>query len=155
MMKSYWPRVPLQDSPVSSITDRVMALVVVGAAALLVYILAAVVPDGRGYGTHEALGMEPCGWPIQYGIPCPTCGVTTSACLMVHLSPLQSILVQPFGAYLTLVGLWSAAIAGICLVRRRSFVAWIGFLPYGLIVVIGFVLMFLSWGYLWLTWDSV
>ncbi len=153
-MNSFWPRVPIQDSPARPLVDRVIALAVLGTAIPLVWLLASVAPDARGHGTHEGLGMEPCGWPMQYGIPCPTCGVTTSACLMVHGSPIQSIVTQPFGAYLTLIGLWSALIAAFCLAKKRSYLAWIGFLPYGMVVVVGVVLLLLSWAYLWMTWET-
>ncbi len=154
-MKPFWPRVPIEDSPSRPLVDRGIACVVIAVAIVFVSLLSSVEADPRGHGTHESLGMEPCSWPGQLGIPCPTCGVTTAATLMVHLSPIQSIVTQPFGAFLTLVGLWSAFIAAFCLARRRSFVAWIGFLPYGSIVVFGTVLLLLSWGYLWWTWDTV
>ncbi|NBO19844.1 MAG: DUF2752 domain-containing protein, partial [Proteobacteria bacterium] len=35
-------------------------------------------PDARGLGTHEQLGLPPCGFYLWYGLPCPSCGMTTS-----------------------------------------------------------------------------
>ena len=35
-------------------------------------------PDPSGFGTHEQLGMMPCGFKLMFGIPCPSCGMTTS-----------------------------------------------------------------------------
>jgi len=35
-------------------------------------------PDPRGYGTHEQLGLSPCGFHLVFNIPCPSCGATTS-----------------------------------------------------------------------------
>ena len=35
-------------------------------------------PDPRGYGTHRALGLPPCTFQFLFGIPCPSCGMTTS-----------------------------------------------------------------------------
>ena len=35
-------------------------------------------PDPRGYGTHQRLGLPPCTVRALFGVPCPTCGMTTS-----------------------------------------------------------------------------
>lgn len=35
------------------------------------------VPDQRGFGTHQQLGMPPCSFRVWFGILCPTCGGTT------------------------------------------------------------------------------
>lgn len=35
-------------------------------------------PDPRGYGTHEQLGLAPCGFARMTGVACPTCGTTTA-----------------------------------------------------------------------------
>ena len=35
-------------------------------------------PDSRGFGTHQRLGLPPCSVRFLFGIPCPTCGMTTS-----------------------------------------------------------------------------
>lgn len=35
-------------------------------------------PDSRGYGTHQRLGLPPCTFLFLFGIPCPSCGMTTS-----------------------------------------------------------------------------
>jgi hypothetical protein len=35
-------------------------------------------PDSRGYGTHQRLGLPPCTTRALLGIPCPSCGMTTS-----------------------------------------------------------------------------
>ena len=34
-------------------------------------------PDPRGFGTHERLGLPPCTIRAVFGIPCPSCGMTT------------------------------------------------------------------------------
>ena len=34
-------------------------------------------PDSRGFGTHRQLGLAPCTVRTLFGIPCPTCGMTT------------------------------------------------------------------------------
>lgn len=35
-------------------------------------------PDSRGYGTHQQLGLPPCGFLLLTGSPCPGCGLTTA-----------------------------------------------------------------------------
>jgi len=38
----------------------------------------ALVPDERGYGTHQQLGFPPCTFYLVFHRPCPACGMTTS-----------------------------------------------------------------------------
>jgi hypothetical protein len=54
-------------------------------------------PDGRGYGTHEKLGLPACGLMEWTGVPCPGCGVTTSATLASHGRLTEALATQPFG----------------------------------------------------------
>jgi hypothetical protein len=35
-------------------------------------------PDPRGFGTHQKLGLPPCSIQLLFGLPCPSCGMTTS-----------------------------------------------------------------------------
>ena len=58
---------------------------------------------------------------------------------------------QPFGVALALAGLVLAAAAAVCLFRRRSFLDFLSWLPYGTIIVSGVVLLLLSWWYKYLT----
>ena len=59
-------------------------------------------PDERGFGTHERLGLPPCGLILTSGLPCPSCGMTTSFSLMMHGRPVDSFMAQPAGAVLSL-----------------------------------------------------
>ena len=148
------PSTDLADSGAESVpfSDRVAALAVLLAAASIVWALLQVQPDGRGHGTHEQLGMQPCPWPIQYGIPCPTCGCTTAAAQLVSLSPVRAFVTQPFGAALALAGLVIAGVAAHALVTRRSFVEQVASWRYGTFAVAAIVLLLLSWGYKYWTW---
>lgn len=61
-------------------------------------------PDGRGYGTHEQLGLRPC-FPQEYwNFPCPGCGVTTAVTHAAHLQWWTALRTQPFGLLLAVVG---------------------------------------------------
>ncbi|MDZ4658507.1 MAG: DUF2752 domain-containing protein [Bythopirellula sp.] len=56
-------------------------LVVAGAGlSVLALLLTAsrLVPDPRGFGTHEQLGLTPCSFCRWTGRECPTCGATTA-----------------------------------------------------------------------------
>ena len=147
------PGVPLDQTPASPVWDRVCALIVLGLGAFLTYLLAQVTPDPRGYGTHEQLGMMACGWPDAMGYPCPTCGATTAACYLVHLSPVQAVITNPFGAALAAVGLWLAVWAGLCLAAKRSFLDPLVRLPFGSIMLWTLLLFLGSWGYKALTFS--
>lgn len=139
--------VSVHEGPAPAWLDRAVALLFVVAAAIVTALLLQVAPDARGYGTHEQLGMPACGWPIHYGVPCPTCGVTTAAAYLVHLQPWQALITQPFGAALAAVGLYVAALAAHDLFRCRAFLVRV----YGLQLgrwLFGFAALFLaSWGY--------
>jgi hypothetical protein len=124
--------IPLADGPVAPAADRAVAALVVGIAVAAVAALAGVDPDPRGFDTHVQLGMTPCGWPLHYGMPCPTCGCTTAACLVVH-------------------GRWLGAHAAFCLLRRRSFVDLAVRVPLWKVTFFGVVLLLAAWGYKCLT----
>ena len=146
------PLIPIQQSSVNPVVDRVVSAAIILIAAAMVLLLLSVSPDDRGHGTHEQLGMSPCSWAQgPDGFPCPTCGVTTAASHLVHLQPLQAVATQPFGAALALAGLALAVLALGCLVGRKSFLDFLAWLPYGSIVVGFTVLLLLSWGYKYLT----
>ncbi|MCG8405232.1 MAG: DUF2752 domain-containing protein [Phycisphaerales bacterium] len=77
-------------------------LAVLGVAAVLT-------PDPRGHGTHEGLGklfgtraMPPCSWPLITGLPCPTCGMTTSFSNVVRGRLVTAFVAQPAGMVLCL-----------------------------------------------------
>ena len=144
--------VPASESPIGGIPDRLLAVATVGAALYLVVRLAGVRPDARGHGTHEQLGLAPCSWPIVYGVPCPTCGVTTAATHLIHLEPIAALATQPFGVFLAVLGLFVAALALWSLVRGRSFVERVARMPYGTLFGVAIVMLLLGWGWTWLRW---
>src|SRR5262249_51241217 len=60
-------------------------------------------PDPSGGGNHTEIGLESCQFLLRTGIPCPTCGMTTSFSHFAHGQFLASAYVQPMGAVLALL----------------------------------------------------
>lgn len=94
----------------------------VGALAIAFALLAGlataahVVPDESGLGTHRQLGLRPCDFVRRVGLPCPTCGMTTAAALLVRGRIIKAMATQPLGALLTVaagVAFWACLYAGI------------------------------------------
>lgn len=54
-------------------------------------------PSPRGFGTHEQLGLPPCPFFYLTGVPCPSCGLTTSFAHAARLHFYQAFITQPFG----------------------------------------------------------
>jgi len=48
-------------------------------------------PSPQGFGTHLQLGLAPCSFKDLTGLPCPSCGMTTSFSHFVRGHWLQSI----------------------------------------------------------------
>lgn len=144
--------IPLAEGPIAPWADRAFAAVVAVAASVCFGALVRIRPDPRGHGTHEQLGLDVCGWPIVYGIPCPTCGCTTAACLLVHGRILDAFVTQPFGAAVAAVGLLVGVHATLCLLRGRSFADIVVRWPFWRFVGGGFLLLLASWAYTWWTW---
>ena len=145
--------VPLADGPIAPWADRAWSLVAVAAASVAYTLLARVQPDPRGHGTHEQLGLDACGWPLAYGIPCPACGCTTAACLVVHGRIVEGFATQPFGASVAAGGLLLGAHAALCLLRGRSFVDLALRWPFWSVVGWGVLLLLASWAYTWARWQ--
>jgi hypothetical protein len=125
----------------------VIVALLAGAVIAAYVVLATLEPDARGLGTHEQLGMAPCGWPARHGMPCPTCGITTSAALVLDLRLLAAFSTQPLGALLTLAGA-TFAVAGIVhAVRGRSLMARLSWWRWGWIGIGTLVVVLLSWWY--------
>lgn len=106
-------------------------------------------PDPRGIGTHEQLfrGGMPCSFVLTSGLPCPTCGMTTSFSHMMHLQPLAAFKVQPAGAIFCLatIVVFFYAIY-VVFVGRMVLVNWYRIGPVRFMLAIGFILL-AGWGY--------
>src|SRR5581483_2789888 len=77
--------------------DQLQYGVLIGVATAVLAVAHSLHPSERGFGTHEQLGLPPCIFLQLTGIPCPSCGLTTSFAHAAHLHWLASFTTQPFG----------------------------------------------------------
>ena len=135
----------MDPAPASPLERCLLVLLALLGVALVVTLVLVTDPDPRGFGTHEQLGMQPCSWPLVYGMPCPTCGVTTAASLVVHLRPVEALALQPFGAVLMIAVLVFVVAALRFSWRGQSLVARIAFWPWAWIFLGATVLLLVSY----------
>jgi hypothetical protein len=83
--------------------ELLVKLAISGAAVTVLSLAVSVSPDARGIGTHEQLGLEPCGFLAHTGYPCLTCGMTTAFSHMVRGQVARSLHASPAGAVLCLL----------------------------------------------------
>lgn len=124
-----------------------LALLVLGVLGIFGVLMFGTSPDPRGHGTHEQLGMTPCSWPRVHGMPCMTCGVTTSASLLLHGRPIAAFLTQPFGMLLTLTALLFIALSISHLVRGECLASRVAFWPWPKILIFWVLLLLGAWYY--------
>jgi hypothetical protein len=83
--------------------DRLLSFLFLAASIAVVVTAAALDPDPRGVGTHEQIGLPPCGFLRDHGVPCLSCGMTTAFSAMAHADPALAVRANPFGSLLFLV----------------------------------------------------
>jgi hypothetical protein len=103
--------------------------------------------DPSGMGTHQRLGLAPCGLLSVSGIPCATCGMTTAFTHAAHGRFISALAAQPAGTVLAIVTAILALLSAYCLIVRISMIPILGWF-WRIPVVIGFAGMILaSWIY--------
>jgi hypothetical protein len=130
------------DSLLSLDGIKVRVFVLLGGVGLLALLALTrwLTPDARGLGTHEQLGLPPCGFYLWYGLPCPSCGMTTSWAWLARGDIFQAAH-QHFGGallgvYSLLLGSWLV----ISAVRGR----WLGGWPSSLTWAVKFSVLTLA-----------
>ena len=95
---------------------RAVAIVAALACLGVLIIAALLTPNPSGVGTHAALNYQPCDFLARTGVPCPSCGMTTSFAWFARGNLLASFYVQPMGmvlALLTAATFWVALYIGL------------------------------------------
>lgn len=90
----------------------IMVLAAVGLLGLL-GVTRLLTPHESGMGTHRALGLPPCGAIVMWGVPCPSCGMTTSWAWFVRGNFPRSWAANPGGFSLAVFVLVMACWLGI------------------------------------------
>ena len=98
----------------------IAGLVLVGCLSLFT-VAARLEPALNGVGTHEQLGLPPCGMAMIWGLPCPTCGMTTAFAYAARGQFAAAFHAQPAGLTLALATGLGAFAAGGTLVTGRSY----------------------------------
>jgi hypothetical protein len=110
-------------------------------------------PNPNGFGTHQQLGFSPCTVMVVFGIPCPSCGMTTSWAHLTQGSLIQAfqsnaggtllglstLVLSPWSLVSGLLGRWWISppdlfwgfygLLGITIVTVVQWVTWIRFFP--------------------------
>ncbi len=112
------------------------------------------VPDPRGHGTHEALGMPPCGFVFTSGLPCPTCGMTTAFSNTVRGRLVAAFIAQPAGLAMCLMTVAGVPIAFVLAATgRMPYVNWDRL---AVRLMLGLALLILAgWGFKIIYWLTV
>ncbi len=63
------------------------------------------VPDNAGFGTHQQLGLPPCTSIALFGVPCPSCGMTTSWSLATRGELLAAARINCGGLLLAIIAM--------------------------------------------------
>ncbi len=94
---------------------------------------------------HRQMGLPPCNFKMLTGLPCPSCGMTTSFALLVHGDLLNSLRANWVGTLLALIGMAYIPWSLISIWRGR----WLGVRtvePWIIRIVFAWVaLMLLRW----------
>jgi hypothetical protein len=91
---------PRGASAVASPMVRLVALALAGGCLAVLVVAAGLSPSPTGAGSHRGLGLQSCALLERTGIPCPSCGMTTSFTWFAHGNLLASFYVQPMGMLL-------------------------------------------------------
>lgn len=78
-------------------SNRSAALIGLVVSGAMLTAAARMTPDPRGLGSHEQLGLPPCGMFTAWKLPCPTCGMCTSFALGVRGKFISAFHAQPAG----------------------------------------------------------
>jgi hypothetical protein len=84
----------------ADLTVRVLAAALALACLVVLATAAYLPPSHAGVATHRQLGLPECSLLQRTGLPCPSCGMTTSFSWFVRGNLAASLYVQPMGALL-------------------------------------------------------
>lgn len=80
-------------------------------------------PAPEGLGSHRALGLPACAFLTTFGVPCPTCGLTTAFAHLARCELGAALAAHPLGLPLFALVLAIVPIAARGTLRGDSFLA--------------------------------
>jgi hypothetical protein len=107
----------------------------------------------RRMETHLQLGLPPCNFKVMTGLPCPSCGMTTSFALLMHGDLANSLRANAVGTLLAVFCLlfipWALASAvsgrSLFIVSMEKTVTWIVLVFLGLLLTRWAIVLGLGW----------
>lgn len=125
--------------------DRLVLTGFLLAALVLLGVALWLQPDPRGFGTHEQLGLLPCGFKKMTGLPCPTCCMTTTFALMIRGRVVEAVRAQPFGAFLFVMVAFGAVSSARALAQGYPFLEQLNAVRWRYVGPLLAVFFVLSW----------
>ena len=127
--------------------DRIGYLTTTVAALASLSVARVLEPSSNGVGTHEQLGLPSCPFLHFTGLPCPTCGFTTSFAHGMRFHLIEAILAQPFGFLVFCLTILSIPILVFLLCRRIAWARVIRTRGANIVVYVMIALCLLGWLY--------
>jgi|GEM_PF-627787 len=105
------------------VVGRLYAAGLTGVVVTLLVTATNLAPSRRHLGTHQQLGLPPCGFMMMTGLPCPTCGMTTAFSCAVRGQLIEAARAQVAGLVLAagVVGTGVIAMIGVVTGKRPKF----------------------------------
>lgn len=135
---------PLQ--PLSIGSRAIAAVLSIGCLVVLI-IAAKLDPSPSGVETHRQLGLPPCGLLTMTGVPCMTCGMTTSFAELTHGHVLRSLVAQPGGTVVALMAAITFWAGGYIAVTGRPSARLLGMVPWARILFSLLGVVLIAWVY--------
>jgi hypothetical protein len=127
--------------------QRMAALMVALTSVTPLVVATTLVPAAAGMGTHRQLGLPSCTWPMFFGIPCFTCGMTTSFAHAVRGEWLGALWAQPGGFLLALLCALATVVAGWCAILGQPVHRLVRPLARGRTAAIAVAMLVVAWGW--------
>lgn len=133
--------------PLFTYQDRIWYIAVSSTASLLLLIARLLRPAPERVGTHLQLGLPPCAFLHFTGVPCPSCGLTTSVAHAVRLHFYESAITQPFGLVVFILAALSVPLSIFLIYRRVPLSKFASLRGKKLAIYVMIALFLLSWLY--------
>lgn len=137
----------MAETATMTLPQRFAALGVAALGAAPLAVAACLEPAASGMGTHRQLGLPSCTWPVAFGIPCLTCGMTTSFALAVRSRYAAAAVAQPAGLLLALLSALAVVVGAWCALTGRPVHRLLRPLASVRMLLAGGVALGLGWGW--------